>query len=83
MYSVLAVDLDDTLLADDKTVSPRTVAALEAWQASGRRIVIATGRPPRSTRIIPPFLHGIPVDLLQRSLDRTAEQRPVSDGDSG
>ena len=60
MYSVLAVDLDDTLLADDKTVSPRTVAALEAWQASGRRIVIATGRPPRSTRIIPSFLHEFP-----------------------
>jgi Cof subfamily protein (haloacid dehalogenase superfamily) len=60
MYSVLAVDLDDTLLADDKTVSPRTVAALEAWQASGRRIVIATGRPPRSTRIIPAFLHEFP-----------------------
>ena len=60
MYSVLAVDLDDTLLADNKTVSPRTVAALEAWQASGRRIVIATGRPPRSTRIIPSFLHEFP-----------------------
>ena len=60
MYSVLAVDLDDTLLADDKTVSPRTVAALEAWQASGRSIVIATGRPPRSTRIIPSFLHEFP-----------------------
>ena len=57
MYSVLAVDLDETLLADDKTVTPRTVAALEAWQASGRRIVVATGRPPRSTRIIPSFLH--------------------------
>ena len=60
MYSVLAVDLDETLLADDKTVSPRTVAALDAWQTSGRRIVIATGRPPRSTRMIPSFLHAFP-----------------------
>ena len=57
MYSVLAVDLDETLLADYRSVSPRTVAALDAWQASGRRIVIATGRPPRSTRMIPSFLH--------------------------
>ena len=60
MYSVLAVDLDETLLADDKTVSPRTLAALEDWHASGRRIVIATGRPPRSTRIIPSALHEFP-----------------------
>ena len=60
MYSVLAVDLDDTLLADDKTVSPRTMAALAAWRARGRRIVVATGRPPRSTRIIPSALHDFP-----------------------
>lgn len=60
MYSILAVDLDETLLADDNTVTPRTAAALDAWQASGRRIVIATGRPPRSTRSIPSFLHDYP-----------------------
>ena len=60
MYSVLAVDLDDTLLTDDKSVSPRTMAALEAWRAGGRRIVIATGRPPRVTRSIPAALHDFP-----------------------
>ena len=60
MYSVLAVDLDETLLADNNSVSPRTAAALDSWQASGRRIVIATGRPPRSTRMIPSFLHDFP-----------------------
>ena len=69
MYSVLAVDLDDTLLADDKTVSPRTVAALEAWQASGGRIVIATGRPAALDPDHPFFPPRIPVDLLQRRLD--------------
>ena len=60
MYSVLAVDLDDTLLVDNKTISPRTMAALGEWHLSGRRIVIATGRPPRATRIIPPILHAFP-----------------------
>ena len=60
MYSVLAVDLDETLLADNNSVSPRTAAALGSWRASGRRIVIATGRPPRSTRMIPSFLHDFP-----------------------
>lgn len=60
MYAVLAVDLDDTLLRDDKTVSPRTMAALQAWQERGGRVVIATGRPPRSTREIPDELHHLP-----------------------
>lgn len=60
MYSVLAVDLDDTLLDDEKTVSPRTLAALQAWEQSGRRVVIATGRPPRITRLIPDALHHYP-----------------------
>ena len=60
MYSVLAVDLDETLLNDESSVSARTMAALEKWQGSGRRIVIATGRPPRSTRTIPSALHGFP-----------------------
>lgn len=60
MYAVLAVDLDDTLLADDKTVSARTLAALAAWEQSGRQVVIATGRPPRITRIIPSAFHHYP-----------------------
>ncbi len=60
MYSVLAVDLDETLLDGESGVSARTMAALERWRDSGRRIVIATGRPPRSTRMIPPALHSYP-----------------------
>ena len=35
MYSVLAVDLDETLLADYRSVSPRTVAAL--GRVAGKR----------------------------------------------
>ena len=60
MYSVLAVDLDETLLDGESGVSARTMAALERWHGSGRRIVIATGRPPRSTRLIPSALHRFP-----------------------
>ncbi|MXY95205.1 MAG: HAD family phosphatase [Caldilineaceae bacterium SB0664_bin_27] len=61
MYSVLAVDLDDTLLADDGTISPRTMAALDSWQALGRRIVVATGRPPRSAKLVHPYLNDFPM----------------------
>ena len=44
---LIASDLDGTLLNSHHEVSPRTVAALQAWQEAGRHVVIATGRPPR------------------------------------
>ena len=56
---VLALDLDDTLLRSDNTVAPSTHEALSEWQARGNRIVIATGRPPRSTG------ESLPADLWQ------------------
>lgn len=37
-------DLDGTLLRSDKTVSPRTVSALQKLSQSGRTIVLATSR---------------------------------------
>ena len=77
MISVVAVDLDETLLRSDGSVSPRTLTTLAAWEAAGQRLVIATGRPPRSARRIPEallhlpcvcyngaavYLHGAPID---------------------
>lgn len=61
MISVAAVDLDDTLLSSNGTLAPATEAALEAWLNSGRRVVIATGRPPRAVADkLPPLLHELP-----------------------
>ena len=61
MQQIAAIDLDDTLLRSDGTLSPQTLTTLEQWQATGRRIVIATGRPPRSIgRSLPEYLHGVP-----------------------
>ncbi len=61
MQQIAALDLDDTLLCSDGTISPRTLTALQRWQASGRRIVIATGRPPRTIgRSLPEYLHHLP-----------------------
>lgn len=60
MISVLAVDLDETLLRSDMSVSQRTLEVLAAWQAAGQRLVIATGRPPRSARKIPEALLHLP-----------------------
>ena len=60
MLSVLAIDLDDTLIRSDQTVSARTLDLLAAWVDAGHRAVIATGRPPRATRAIPDALHALP-----------------------
>lgn len=58
---VAAIDMDDTLLRTDKTISPATLEALAAWEASGRRLVIATGRPPRRiVDTLPEPLHRLP-----------------------
>ncbi len=53
---MVAVDLDGTLLRDDKTVSPRTVSAIARLRARGAAFVIATARPIRSVRgFLPDF----------------------------
>ena len=51
---LIAVDLDGTLLNDQKEMTPRTRAALEAASAQGVEIVPATGR----------TVAGLPADLL-------------------
>ena len=40
----VAVDLDDTLLRNDKSISPRTLAAWEACRARGVRLLVNTAR---------------------------------------
>ena len=58
---ILALDLDDTLLRSDKTVSERTLAALRRWLAAGHEIIVATGRPPRTIdAVLPPELRLAP-----------------------
>ncbi|MEB3328914.1 MAG: Cof-type HAD-IIB family hydrolase [Candidatus Sericytochromatia bacterium] len=47
-FELLATDLDGTLFGRDLVIRPRTRAALTRWVASGRRLVIATGRMYRS-----------------------------------
>jgi Cof subfamily protein (haloacid dehalogenase superfamily) len=44
---LIATDLDGTLLRDDKTVSPRTIAALAAAEDAGIEVFFVTGRPAR------------------------------------
>ena len=60
MLSIIAVDLDDTIVRSDGVIAQRTIDALLAWEERGGRVVIATGRPPRSTRKISERLHHLP-----------------------
>jgi len=58
---LLALDLDDTLLRSDGTISERTIRALNAWRNAGHAIAIATGRPTRSvTAVLPELLQQVP-----------------------
>ncbi|MWV42449.1 Cof-type HAD-IIB family hydrolase [Paenibacillus sp. HJL G12] len=44
-YKMIVLDLDDTLLRDDQSISPRTKEALMTAQKEGVKVVLASGRP--------------------------------------
>ncbi len=45
MYKLIAVDMDGTLLREDKTVSERTKVAIQMAHKQGVKVVLASGRP--------------------------------------
>lgn len=45
MYQLIALDMDGTLLNEDKLISQRTHEAVAALKSVGKRVVLATGRP--------------------------------------
>lgn len=45
---LVAIDLDGTLLKDDKTISPKSIKFLKDFEKKGNYVVIASGRAPRS-----------------------------------
>ena len=57
-YRFLALDIDGTLLRGDKTISPRTLAAVAAARARGVRVVLVTGRRHPAARKIAEQLGG-------------------------
>jgi hypothetical protein len=48
-YRLVAIDLDGTLLTDNKKISQRAVAAIKRCSYLGVRVVLATARPPRAS----------------------------------
>jgi Cof subfamily protein (haloacid dehalogenase superfamily) len=51
-YSVLAIDLDGTLLNDEKEIDARDREAIQSFRAKGGIVIIISGRTPSSTRWI-------------------------------
>ncbi|MGW5096180.1 HAD hydrolase family protein [Streptomyces nodosus] len=55
---LIATDLDGTLLRDDKSLSPRTVAALAAAEDADIEVFFVTGRPARWMDVVSEHVHG-------------------------
>ena len=62
-YRLLALDIDGTLLRSDKTISPRTQAALDGARAAGVHLVLVTGRRYPAARQVAERLSG-PTDMV-------------------
>lgn len=58
---MIVTDLDGTLLLPDKTISPRTVRAIEAARDAGVFVLAATGRSIRDVRVLPEALTSLVV----------------------
>lgn len=50
MYKLVALDMDGTLLREDKTISDRTKKAIKDAREMGTTVVLATGRPIEGVR---------------------------------
>jgi Cof subfamily protein (haloacid dehalogenase superfamily) len=57
-FRLLALDIDGTVLRSDKTVSPRTLAALDAARAGGTHLVLVTGRRYPAARPVAEMIGG-------------------------
>ena len=76
---MIAIDLDDTLIRDDTTVSERTIRTIGAAKAKGIEVVIATGRMYSMAR---PYgelmqLGDIPMMLFSGALVQTLESKKI------
>lgn len=72
MYKLIAIDVDDTLLTDDITVSDGTKRALEAAIAQGVMVTLATGRMFASAQKIAKQIElNVPIITYQGALVKT------------
>nr|WP_263326187.1 Cof-type HAD-IIB family hydrolase [Neobacillus sp. Marseille-Q6967] len=56
-YSLLATDLDGTLLNEDKEIDKETIQAIHEFRTGGGRVIICTGRSPLAAGWIAETIH--------------------------
>ena len=62
MNQLLVLDLDGTLLRNDKTVSEETINSLIEFENRNNKIIFATARPPRDAyKYVPSKLRNNPI----------------------
>lgn len=75
---IVVLDLDGTLLRDDKTVSERNLRALHEHVARGGKVVIATARPPRMTlTLLPSLLNDLSYFICYNGAEAYYRQRRI------
>jgi Cof subfamily protein (haloacid dehalogenase superfamily) len=78
-FRLLALDIDGTLLRTDKTLSPRTGAAVAAARARGVHVVLVTGRRYPSARRVAEDLGGdVPLVLHNGALILDVREKDAS-----
>ena len=62
MNKLIVLDLDGTLLRNDKTVSNETIDVLLKFKKANNKILFATARPPRDAyKYVPEILRNNPI----------------------
>lgn len=79
-YKLLVLDVDGTLLNEEKVISKRTLSALLKVQQTGVRIALASGRPPMGCSPSPSHwnwgyteVSSCPITAPRSSMPRTAK----------
>lgn len=73
---LIALDLDGTLLTDNKEISPRTKETIRKVREEGHIVVIATGRPHRSSI---PYYHTLELDTPMVNFNGALIHHPRDD----
>ncbi len=78
MYKLIAIDIDDTLITDDKQITPGTADAIRRAVDRGVHVTLATGRMFASAQAIAKQLQlNVPIITYQGSLIKTALDEQV------
>jgi len=78
MFKLIAIDIDDTLITDDKRITPGTIDVIRRATKQGVHVTLATGRMYASAQAVAKQLElNVPLITYQGSLVKTALDETV------